>query len=107
MAVTAVLLVCFAVLEGAHTVRPVAAVSLVDASGLSRPTAGLRHLALEVAGGAEDLRSPRESGTALTGSELVSAPSRAPLREYVFLPLGTFWAGRVLRRIVSAEPDGH
>jgi len=84
----------------------VAAVTLVDASGLSRPTAAFRHLALEVASG-EDLRSPRESGTALIVSELVFAPSRAPLREYVFLPLGTFWAGRVLRRIVSAEPDGH
>jgi hypothetical protein len=105
---TSVVVACFAVLEAAHAVRPAAVAVFVPASELSRPNAALvRHVALEVASGADDFQSPTETGTALNESELVLAPTRARVREHIFLPLGSFWSGRILRRIASAEPDGH
>jgi hypothetical protein len=104
---TSVLLASFAVLTGARTVRSLQSINLIPYSSLSAPRAALsRHVTLEVPSGAFDIKAPQDWGITLTESHFSMAPP-PPAPEYVFIAPGLFWTGRILRRIVSAEPDGH
>jgi hypothetical protein len=112
LATTSVLLMCFVVLQGPRTVHALFAIRSESASVSSSTAPSLiRHMVLEIASGAEDLESPQKSedtlGDFVSKDNFVFAAPRAPIREHVFLPLGSFWSGRILRRIVSDEPDGH
>jgi hypothetical protein len=61
---------------------------------------------LEVPGGASDIQAPQDCGIVLSESDFILAPA-VPAPEHFAIPPGLFWTGRILRLIVSAEPDGH
>jgi hypothetical protein len=102
-----VLLASFAALAGARAVRSLGSVSLNLGSDLVIPhTAITRYVMLEVPCDVVDLQVAQDPGITLTESDFDRAPP-TPAPEYVVLAPGLFWTGRILRRIVSAEPDGH
>jgi hypothetical protein len=62
---------------------------------------------MEAPAATTDIQPPRKLAAAAIRIDFVSAPTSALIREYAFIPFGPFWTGRILRRIVSSEPDGH
>lgn len=108
---TSVLLISFLVLEGPRAVHARFSTGSNDVRVSSGAAASLvRHTVLEVAGGIGNVESPLVSRSMsrdfVSASNQVFAPPDSPMREHVLLALGPFWFGRI-RRIVSAEPDGH
>jgi hypothetical protein len=92
----------------AQVTRPIQLFSLESKCGVSLPHTNVaRHIVMEAPSGATDIQPPNEIRLAIVSNDSVSRPGKAPTVEYAFTPLGPFWTGRILRRIVSAEPDGH
>jgi hypothetical protein len=105
---TSLLLTCFALLAVAQVARPLQSVTIDPQSGLSLPHRAMtRHIALEAPATAADIQAPRELGLVDTDNGLVARQADASRPRYEFIPLGPFWTGRILRRIISSEPDGH
>jgi len=105
---TSFLLASFAALAGVRGVRSLGSISLVPCSSLSAARgASSRHVTLEVPSGASDIQAPQDCGITLTESDFTLTPPASPASQRAFIAPGLFWTGRILRRIVSAEPDGH
>lgn len=106
--VTSLLLTCFVLLAVAQAARPLQFLTIDAESGFSLPHRALtRHIALEAPAATADIQAPREIGCIDADDGFIAACASAPIPEYEFIPLGPFWTGRILRRIVSSEPDGH
>jgi hypothetical protein len=102
------LLTCFVLLTLAHFARPLLSVRFDAGSGFGIVHSRLtRHITLETPTRATDIQPPRELGAADLTIHFVRAGTGASIREYSYVPLGPFWTGRILRRLVSSEPDGH
>jgi len=105
---TSILLTCFVLLAVAQVARPLQSITIDPESGFSLPFRALtRHIALEAPACATDIQAPHELGYVDIQNDFKPALTPPPIPEREFIPQGLFWSGRILRRIVSAEPDGH
>jgi hypothetical protein len=106
---TSLLLTCFVLLAVAQVARPLRSLNFDSQSRFSLPHLSPlgRHLALEVPAGAANVQPPCDLGQTVIETDIASTFAGTPNHDYMFIPLGPFWTGRILRRTVSAEPDGH
>jgi len=92
----------------AEVARPLRSITTDAASALSAPHRALtRHIALEAPAAAADIQAPRQLGSIEADDGVDSAAIDTSAPKFEFIPLGSFWSGRILRRINSSEPDGH
>jgi hypothetical protein len=107
--VTSVLLTCFVLLAVAQAARPLQSITFDTQPRFSLPHLPplVRHLSMEAPTGATNIQPPCDFGLTVVEADIVSAMAGVPHRDYTFIPLEPFWTGRILRRVVSAEPDGH
>ncbi len=106
--VTSAFLTCFLLLTLAQVARPLRGVRFDAASRFGLVHSRLtRRIALETPPRATDIQPPDRLGAADPTIDFVCARTAASIRQCSYVPLGPFWTGRILRRLVSSEPDGH